>query len=216
MTEKVKMIRNNSATLIFGDTGTGKSSLIATYADYVWDKFKKHTLLYTTDGGGYPTNVEALIHRGIIWVFKMRTRGQAFETIARSSMGWWPEEIKNTQTGEVAPGCKMLPPVQTLYTLFCPNGHQVKQGSNRKAFQSMIQCSECKTNTTIRNRRVDAESVRTPGLEKIGGVCFDGLTSMQAWIMTDLGARTASGELKGEETALGGKITSKNRRTAFC
>ena len=31
---------------------------------------------------------------------------------------------------------------------------------------------------------------------------------MQAWIMTDLGQRTAHGELKGEETALGGKIQS--------
>ncbi len=69
LTEEIKLIRNNSATLIFGDTGTGKSSLLATYAEYVWEKFNKITLLYTTDGGGYPTNVEALIHKGIIWVF---------------------------------------------------------------------------------------------------------------------------------------------------
>ena len=43
MAEQVKMIRNNSATLVFGDTGTGKSSLIATYADYVWKRYKKYT-----------------------------------------------------------------------------------------------------------------------------------------------------------------------------
>lgn len=208
MPDEVKLIRNNSATLIFGDTGTGKSSLIATYAKYVWEKFRKITLLYTTDGGGYPTNVEALIHRGIIWVFKLRSRGLTFETCARASQGWWPEEILTPLTGEVAPSCRLLPPVQTEYTLFCPNGHQVKQSQDRRAFQSMVQCKECKSNTTLRNGRVDAKSVRTPGLEQIGGVCFDGLTSMQAWIMTDLGARTASGELKGEETALGGKISS--------
>ena len=208
MAQQVKMIRNNSATLVFGDTGTGKSSLIATYADYVWKRYKKYTLLYTTDGGGYPANVEALIRRGVIWVFKMRTRGQAFETIARASQGWWPEKIKSTQTGEVDPGCKLLPPVVTLYTLSCPNGHLVKQASDRRGFSSMIQCQECKTNTTMKNGIVKSESVRTPGLENIGGACFDGLSSMQAWIMTDLGQRTAHGELKGEETALGGKIVS--------
>jgi hypothetical protein len=98
--------------------------------------------------------------------------------------------------------------MQTRYALFCPNGHQVKEANDRKSFQSMIQCPTCKSNTTIRNGRVESESVRTPGLEKVGGVCFDGLTSMQAWIMTDMGQRTAHGELKGEETALGGKITS--------
>ena len=204
----VKLIRNNSATMIFGDTGTGKSSLIATYAQYVWEKHKKITLLYTCDGGGYPTNVEALIHRGIIWVFKMRTRGNTFETCARATQGYWPEEILNPLTGEVAPSCKLLPPVQTRYELFCPNNHSVKKANDRRGFQSMIQCPTCKTNTTLRNGRVSATSVRTPGMEQVGGVCFDGLTSMQAWIMTDLGARTASGELKGEETALGGKITS--------
>lgn len=208
MAEQVKMIRNNSATLVFGDTGTGKSSLIATYADYVWKKYRKHTLLYTTDGGGYPANVEALIRRGIIWVFKMRTRGQCFETIARASQGWWPERIKNAQTGEVDPGCKLLPPVETLYTMSCPNGHTVKQASDRRQFSSMIQCKECKSNTTLKNGIVKSQSVRTPGLEEVGGACFDGLTSMQAWIMTDLGQRTAHGELKGEETALGGKIQS--------
>ena len=208
MAEKMKLIRNNSATLIFGDTGTGKSSLLATYADYVWEKHRKYTLLYTCDGGGYPTDVEALIQRGVIWVFKLRSRGVTFETCARASQGWWPEEIKNPITGEVDPGCKLLPPTQTSYTLFCPNGHVVKEATDRKAFATMMLCTECKTNTTIRNGRVDAVSVRTPGLEKVGGVCFDGLTSMQAWIMTDLGMRTAAGELKGEETALGGKIAS--------
>lgn len=210
MTEEIKTVRSNSATLIFGDTGTGKSSLIATYADYVWQKFGKITLLFTTDGGGYPTNVEALIHKGIIWVFKMRSRGlhYAFETCTKVSEGFWPQEIVNPITGEVAHGCKLLPMVQTQYTLFCPNGHQLKQSSDRNMFSTATLCSQCKTNTTSRNGRVIAQSLRTPGMEMIGGAAFDGLTSMQAWIMTDMAKRTAHGDLKGEETALGGKIVS--------
>ena len=99
-------IRNNSATMIFGDTGTGKSSLIATLAEYVWEKHKKVTLLYSTDGGGFGTNVEVLIEQGIIWLWKMRSRGLAFETVARATQGYWPEEILVPQTGEVAPECK--------------------------------------------------------------------------------------------------------------
>lgn len=204
----MKLIRNNSASLIFGDTGTGKSALIGTLAEYVYEKFGKITLYYSVDGGGFPTNVEALVHKGIVWVFKLRSRGLAFETCARAAQGWWPEEIQNTITGEVSPNCKLLPPVKTEYTLICPNGHTVKKASARGVFQMATLCGTCKANTTLRNGTIEAVSVRTPGLERIGAVAFDGLTSMQAWIMTDMSNRTAAGELKGEETALGGKITS--------
>lgn len=201
-------IRNNSATLIFGDTGTGKSSLIATFAEYVWEKHQKVTLLYSVDGGGFGTSVETLVHAGIIWLWKLRSRGLAFETCARASQGYWPQQILNPITGEVAPACKLLPPVMTEYTLFCPNGHELKKTNDRRVFSSAILCTKCNTNTGIKNGKIEATSIRTPGMENVGAAAFDGLTSMQGWIMIDMGQRTASGELKGEETALGGKITS--------
>jgi energy-coupling factor transporter ATP-binding protein EcfA2 len=51
----------NSATGIMGPTGSGKSSLAATLADYLWTNWKKVLLLYTSDGGGFPSEVQARI-----------------------------------------------------------------------------------------------------------------------------------------------------------
>ena len=85
----MQLIRNNSATLIFGDTGTGKSALAGTLAEYIFEKFGKITLYYSVDGGGFPTNVEALVNKGIIWLWKLRSRGLAFETCARAAQGYW-------------------------------------------------------------------------------------------------------------------------------
>jgi hypothetical protein len=36
-------MKANSATLIYGDTGTGKTTLVATYAEYIWKTFKKNS-----------------------------------------------------------------------------------------------------------------------------------------------------------------------------
>jgi len=198
-------IRSNSVTLLVGDTGTGKTSLLATYADWVWQKHKKVTLLYTSDGGGYGTSIEALIKKGIIWVWKMRTRKHAFETCARASQGYWPAEI-DPETGETTPGCKLLPAMQTEYTLFCAKGHEVATKTNRNAFAVGTLCSTCKQPITLKTGTIKEHVQRTPGFENVGGVCLDGLTSMSNWVMQDMAKRAGNLELKGEESALGGRI----------
>ncbi len=198
-------VRSNSVTLLVGDTGTGKTSLLATYADWVWQKHKKITLLYTSDGGGFGTSIEALIKKGIIWVWKMRTRGHAFETCARASQGYWPAQI-DPESGETSPGCTLLPATQTEYTLFCSEGHKVMTKTNRNAFAIGVLCKECKKKVTLKTGTIKEKSQRTAGFENVGGVCLDGLTSMSNWIMQDMAKRAGNLELKGEESALGGRI----------
>jgi energy-coupling factor transporter ATP-binding protein EcfA2 len=208
---KGHVVHVNSATLLMGATGSGKSSLLATLMEYVYETYGLLSVLYSTDGGGFPDRIQALIRMGICWPWRMRTRdlpdaSLSFETIARATQGWLPTKI-NLQTGETPPGVKLVPPITEQYSMSCPNGHLVKM----VPFQSMLtpaMCPTCKTHTTKENMRVTKASHRTKGFEKIGAVMYDGLTSMTSWALQDMGQRAGRLELKGEEGAIGGKVSS--------
>lgn len=196
----------NSATGIVGTTGAGKSALLATAAEYLWETFKQVSLLYTADGGGFPTKIQSLQRLGIIRVWRMRLRGEAFETTVRASEGWWPAEI-DPASGETEPNVRLVPPVTEQYTMSCPNGHVVKV----VPFQSQLTpalCPTCRTHTTKENMQVQKSVKRTTGFEQVGGVLFDGLSSFLSWQMMDMAGRHARQELKGEDTAIGGRINS--------
>ncbi len=198
--------RTNAATLIVGDTGSGKSSLLSTVADWVWNKYGKITLLYSTDGGGWGESVDTLIQSGIIWAWKLRTRREAFETCAKASKGYWPRELTDPSTGESSPGCELISPSSTTFTLFCPQGHEVIKRPNKKYFQRKHPCPGCGNQIGLDIGTIKEETVTTPGFDKIGAVCYDSLTSMSDWIMMELARMTANSELRGEDSALGGRI----------
>jgi energy-coupling factor transporter ATP-binding protein EcfA2 len=124
-------IATNAAILLSGDTGSGKSSLIATAAEYLYQTTGKAMRLYTCDGGGYPEAVEVAIHRGMIEPWRLRTRvgsggeGLIEETCARASQGWWPKEFIDPLQGTVPEGVELQPWTTTTFVLVCPNGHEV-------------------------------------------------------------------------------------------
>lgn len=202
------IVQVNSALGLMGLTGAGKTSLIATAAEYCYETFGKVTLLYSFAGGGFPTKVTSLQRLGIIRTARLRTRGECFETTMRASMGWWPSRI-NPTTGEVAPGVRMVPPITQRLTLRCPQGHVVKVVGFQKDLTPQA-CPTCKTHCTLATPGVTVErqQERTKGFEPVGQVAFDDLTSMLNWQMEDMANRHAKQEIKGEETALGGRISS--------
>lgn len=209
--DKGHVVHVNSSTLIMGPSGSGKSALLGTLAEYVWETYGLILLLYSSDGGGFPAKVQALAQKGIIRLFRMRTRDTqdgslSFETCMRSCQGWWPQKI-NPATGEVAPGVQMVPPITEKYAMSCPNGHLVKS----VPFQSLLtatMCPTCKVMTDRGNMRVTKEAYRTKGFEQVGAVAYDGISSMLSWMMSDMGQRAGRLELKGEEAAIGGKVIS--------
>lgn len=204
----------NSATGIMGVTGSGKSSLLATLADYLWVNWRKILLLYSSDGGGFPAEVQARIALGIIRVFRMRTRdlpnGElAPETCYRACQMWWPRKI-DPKTGEVEPGVEMIPPVAKRWEQYCKHGHLVKSVIS----QSLLTpgpCPQCQPGDNLvtgQNMRVEEVLKANKGFEDVGGVAYDGLSSMLSWILLEMGHRAGRMELKGEEGAIGGKVKS--------
>ena len=201
----------NSATLIMGISGSGKSSLLATYAIWIWKTWSKVTLFYSVDGGGFPALVQELIDLGIIRIWRCRTRSGdqgelAFETCQRATQGWWPSKI-DAQTGETEPSIRLVPPVTQRYEQYCPNGHLLKTVPFQKLLTAQI-CTKCKEHTTVANQKVLITTARTKGFENVGGAAYDGITSMCSWGMSDLAHRVGTRELKGEEGSLGGKLVS--------
>lgn len=200
-------IATNAAVLVSGETGSGKSSLIATAAEYLYESTGKALRLYTCDGGGYPERVEVAIHRGLIEPWRLRTRvgsggeGLIEETCARASQGWWPKEFIDPIKGEVPEGVELVPPASTQFVLFCPNGHEVKRTTVKANLQPTL-CSQCKVQASLQNGRVtQSTSLNFP---HVGGNAYDGLTSMSSWVMQALRARRAKmGLAGGEKSALG-------------
>lgn len=201
----------NSATGIMGVTGSGKSSLLATLAKYVWRQYHKVTLYYNSDGGGFPAEIQACVAVGIMRVFRMYTRdpgdaGLSFETCQRACQGWWPKRIDPT-TGEVAPGVEMVPPVALRFEMRCADGHLVKSVPSESLLTAAI-CPTCKKPVTKQDMRVTKTIARNKGFEDVGAVMFDGLSSMLAWELREMGHRAGRLELKGEESSIGGKVKS--------
>ena len=193
-----------------GDSGSGKTSLLATLAEWVWQKYNLVTLLYSADPGGWVTEVQTLINRGIIRVWKIPSRdpedrfGLAFETCTRAAQGYWPKEFLDLEKGRTPIGVELVPPVSYEFHLYCAKGHLVRKVSVEGQLQGQFICApdgdpaKCGLSVSIKSgAKVTRSSRRMKGFEDVGAVSYDGLTSMCAWAMRDLqdrGARVAADE----------------------
>lgn len=195
----------NTSTLIIGPTGAGKTTLLATAAEYEWETHGRVSALYQTDLGGYPDRIGSLIRHGIIWVFRMRTRGMAhsFETCQLAAKGYWPARFLNTLTGEVPEGVPMVGPTTTEYRQTCGCG--TTRSVKYKPLLGNGKCAGCGKSWSVRESVTDTVLSPTPGIDKIGLRMYDGLSSISEWYLQDLSHRR---ELGGEIGAIGGVVDS--------
>lgn len=206
---EVQIPRISTALLIIGVSGAGKTSLLETYARYLWETYKKVLFLYSWDGGAIPTSVQKAMRQGIIRFWRVRTRsatGLGIETLYKATKGYVPRHI-NVETGETAPAVELIPPVQSKYTCSCPQGHQLAVVSYVALIQATY-CTPCGKLIDRNQIRIVEESHRTKGLELIGGVAFDGLTSMTNVVMEHMDHARGAGDIGGEKAAFGGNVVS--------
>lgn len=200
-------IATNAALLLTGDSGSGKSSLIATAAEYLWETQKKKLRLYTCDAGGFPNKVEVAVRHKLIEVWRMRTRvggggeGLVEETCAQASLGAWPAQVDSHGSGDSPERVSLVPFTSVQFILKCAEGHEVKRG-NVEAGLAPALCPTCKKQVTLINGSVVREVI--PNFPHVGAIAFDSLTSMSMWVLTALRRRRGAGGLSGgEKSALG-------------
>ena len=203
------MRRIFTATLILGVPGGGKTTLLKTFAEYLWEVYRRVLLLYSWDGGAIPTEVQKRVKQGLIRLWRARTRsapGLGLETLYLASRGCWPRLI-NPETGETSPAVELVPPVTVRYTATCPKGHQLAQVPVRGMIVPMF-CTPCNTFIGMPDLQVTETATRTKGFELVGGVAYDGLTSMSDVVLDHMDLQRGEGLIGGEKAAFGGVVKS--------
>lgn len=198
------MKATNAATLIYGDTGTGKTTLLATYFEWVWQRYGKKSRYYAGDLGGFGDKMQGLADAGIVEVCRFAsidpdaTRGLPIGVCAKITQGYWPAEGQwDPESGLCEVGAELVAPATVFYSMKCKNGHVVKK-ANSPALLTATACPTCKVMTTKETcLSVDKETTINPGFEDVGCVGYDSLTSMGEWMMADLNFRAGNGTLGG-------------------
>lgn len=203
------MQRISTATLIIGVPGSGKTTLMKGFSEYLWETYKRILLLYSTDGGAIPTDVQKRMKQGLIRFWRMRTRsapGLGLETMYLASKGYWPRFI-NAETGETSPAVQLVPPVTTSYKVSCDKGHPLSIVPSASLIVPMF-CTPCHDLIQLPQLRVVETAVRTKGFEAVGGVGFDGLTSFTDGVLDHMDLSRGQGDIGGEKPAFGGVVKS--------
>lgn len=200
------IVEVNSSTLIIGPTGSGKTALLATAYEYVWEEHKRISLHYNSDPGGFPDKLRALISVGIVRVWRMQSRGidLSFESADLAAKGYWPAKV-DPKSGISPRGVRLIPPVVTLYVETCGHCNQEAGRSIVLALLLKGLCPHCQKVRTPQTGSIQQIQTVSRGFENVGTRGYDGLTSISDWYLQDLSMRK---DLGGEEGALGGRVIS--------
>lgn len=208
-TQPSRVHRIFTASLIIGVPGSGKTTLFKGFSEYLWETFRKVLLLYSWDGGAIPTDVQKRMKQGLIRYWRARTRsapGLGLETMYLASKGYWPRFI-DAETGETSPAVQLVPPVTVKYVVTCPKGHPLSTVPAISLVSPMF-CTPCGQFIGQPDLRVTEEATRTKGFEAVGGVGFDGLTSMGDVVLDHMDLQRGEGLIGGEKSAFGGVVIS--------
>ncbi len=195
----------NAVTGIHGMSGAGKSGLADTAAEYAHEEFRKITLCYAADLGGFGNKRLSLIHAGILRVYDPRNHVNPFETMELISLGAWPETIIDPERGFAAPDVKLILPRRIVYVVSCAQGHEVTRVDDQVALQRVgAACPVCGLTTDITNAKVEQVIVRHRMFRDVGLRIYDSFTALGEWGLADLQEQSAKGLLP--TTSSGGSL----------
>lgn len=80
--------------VLYGPTGTRKTSQIGAFAKYIYEKTGKQTRMISADGGGWAP-VQDLINAGIIEAWRVTDEPEFLSAIRAAAAGAWPKLHKN-------------------------------------------------------------------------------------------------------------------------
>lgn len=95
----------HNTLVLYGPTGSRKTSQIGEFAKYIYEKTGKVTRLLSADGGGWAP-IQDLINAGVIEAWRITDEPRLLSAIQAASKGAWPAKIV---AGIRMPGPVLLP-----------------------------------------------------------------------------------------------------------
>lgn len=83
-----------TTAVIYGPTGTRKTTQIGQFAKYIYETTGKKTRLFSADQGGWGP-IQSYINAGIIDAWRVVEETNPKVAIIKASKGAWPKELKN-------------------------------------------------------------------------------------------------------------------------
>ena len=102
----------------------------------------------------------------------------------------------------------LVPPVTTQYLVRARRPASRSAKLPARHLVGPTYCTPCKTLHSVAELTVTEDVHRTHGFELVGGVAFDGLTSMCNVVMEHMDHARGQGQIGGEKSAFGGVVTS--------
>ena len=84
----------HNTLVLYGPTGSRKTSQIGEFAKYIYEKTGKVTRLVSTDGGGWAP-IQDLINAGIIDAWRLTDEPELLSALMGASIGAWPKNLVN-------------------------------------------------------------------------------------------------------------------------
>lgn len=84
----------HNTMVLYGPTGSRKTTQIGEFAKYIYEKTGKKTRLISCDGGGWGP-IQDLINAGIIEAWRINEEKNPKVALVKASKGAWPDDIRN-------------------------------------------------------------------------------------------------------------------------
>jgi energy-coupling factor transporter ATP-binding protein EcfA2 len=214
---RIEPLNTSSSMLIYGESGSGKSTCLALAALWTAKNFGKKSLYYSFDEGGHPDLMEELIGRGIVRFCRLTTmdpggkKQLAAGAMEYASKGYWPSRVGSDGT---VLSDKMVSGSASTWHLLCPAGHEVQQ-AEAKSELAPGKCPTCGTLVEHGNGRVREERRQVGHLVGVGALLYDSITGACDWCKAEQDAMAAKGLLGGSEGRGGGRTTIISAGVSF-
>lgn len=177
---------------LYGPSGVGKTSLLATFLTGLHRATGKRGRLYNRDGG--VASIGHLATAGVLDIWDMGETVYPFEALLEASQGAWPTDPSD-------PTSKLESATLVRYIAQCEACNVRVYDQDKACTTTHVACSKCKTPVPVRPRRV-FNPANDYAKANIGVVMFEGLTGFSDSLMANMSDRSAKGEKIGEDVAV--------------
>jgi len=178
--------------MIYGPSGSCKTSALATFVTGMHRATGKRARLYNVDGG--IASIQHLIDAGIVTTWELGNHTYPFEALVDASRGFWPLDSRD-------PRSTLEPPTLTRYIAECASCQVRTYDQDKPCTSATVACPKCKAMIPVRPR--EAFNPKND-LSDVGVIMYEGLTGFSERLLDSMSEKLAAGDGK-----IGGDIAVK-------